>query len=168
MKRLSDVAAWPVDFIPAEEGGFIVNFPDLPNGWSQGEPREEALAQAEGLLDEMILRRMVHYEHIPRPPLATARTLLSTLLGHSASYSERIFLPPLQTLASGVAMPADAPEQTLAYAWSESVLVFVEPGDQQVDKRAYLGAQMPAVGIERIDLKFLRSITGQQQRHERS
>ncbi len=29
---MSDAAAWPVDLIPAEEGGFIVNFPDLLNG----------------------------------------------------------------------------------------------------------------------------------------
>jgi hypothetical protein len=35
--------------IPAEEGGFIVDFPDLPNGWSQGENRHEALAEAEDL-----------------------------------------------------------------------------------------------------------------------
>ena len=56
---MSDAAAWPVDLIPAEEGGFIINFPDLPNGWSQGETREEALAQADDLLDEMILGRMV-------------------------------------------------------------------------------------------------------------
>jgi predicted RNase H-like HicB family nuclease len=35
--------------IPAQEGGFIVNFPNLPNGWSQGEDRDEALAQAEDL-----------------------------------------------------------------------------------------------------------------------
>jgi len=52
VKRVSDAAAWPVDLIAAEEGGFIVNFPDLPNGWSQGETRDEALAQAEDLLDE--------------------------------------------------------------------------------------------------------------------
>jgi hypothetical protein len=55
VKRVSDATAWPVDLIPAEEGGFIVNFPDLPNGWSQGETRDEALARAEDLLDEMIL-----------------------------------------------------------------------------------------------------------------
>ena len=35
--------AWPVVLEPASEGGFIVNFPDLPNGWSQGESRDEAL-----------------------------------------------------------------------------------------------------------------------------
>jgi antitoxin HicB len=67
MKRVSDAAAWPVDLIPAEEGGFIVNFPGLPNGWRQGETREEALAQADDLLDEMILGRMAHNEDVLRP-----------------------------------------------------------------------------------------------------
>jgi predicted RNase H-like HicB family nuclease len=75
------------------------NFPDLPNGWRRGETREEALAQAEGLPDEMILGRVAHSEHIPRPPLATARTLLSTLLGHSASHSERL-LAAIRALAA--------------------------------------------------------------------
>jgi predicted RNase H-like HicB family nuclease len=36
-------------FIPAQEGGFIVSLRNLPNGWSQGENRDEALAQAEDL-----------------------------------------------------------------------------------------------------------------------
>ena len=36
-------------FIRAQEGGFIVDFPNLPNGWSQGENRGKALAQAEDL-----------------------------------------------------------------------------------------------------------------------
>ena len=67
MKQISGPAAWPIDLIPAEEGGFIVNFPDLPNGWSQGETRVEALAQAEDLLDEMILGKMAHNEDVPRP-----------------------------------------------------------------------------------------------------
>jgi len=44
----------------------IANFPDLPNGWSQGETRDEALAQAEDLLVEMILGRMAHNEVAPR------------------------------------------------------------------------------------------------------
>jgi hypothetical protein len=55
VKRLSDPAAWPVDLIAAEKGGVITNFPDLPNGLSQSEARDETLAQAEALLDEMIL-----------------------------------------------------------------------------------------------------------------
>jgi antitoxin HicB len=60
-------AGWPVDLIPAEEGGFVVNFPDLPNGWSQGETRDEALAQAADLLGEMILGHMAQNEDIPVP-----------------------------------------------------------------------------------------------------
>jgi len=40
---------------PAEEGGFIVSVPALPGCWSQGETRDEALANireaAEGWLE---------------------------------------------------------------------------------------------------------------------
>jgi predicted RNase H-like HicB family nuclease len=42
-------------FDPGREGGFIVNFPGLAKGWSEGETRDQALAQADDLLDEMIL-----------------------------------------------------------------------------------------------------------------
>jgi antitoxin HicB len=77
VKRVFDPAAWPVDLVPAEEGGFIVNFPDLPNGWSQGETRGEALAQAEDLLDEMILARMAHNEDVPRPSPAKGRPVVA-------------------------------------------------------------------------------------------
>ena len=77
MKRVSSLAAWPVDLIPAEEGGFIVNFPDLPNGWSQGETRDEALAQAEDLLDEMILGSMAHNEDVPAPSPPKGRPVVS-------------------------------------------------------------------------------------------
>ena len=59
--------SWPVDLIAAEEGGFIVNFPDLPNGWSQGETRAEALANAGDLLEEIVLGRMANSEDVPPP-----------------------------------------------------------------------------------------------------
>lgn len=77
MKRVSDPAAWPVDLVAAEEGGFIVNFPDLPNGWSQGETRDEAVARAEDLLDQMILGRMAHNEDVPRPSPAKGRPIVA-------------------------------------------------------------------------------------------
>ena len=77
MKQISGPAAWPIDLIPAEEGGFIVNFPDLPNGWSQGETRDEALAQAEDLLDEMILGKMEHNEDVPRPSPRKGRPVVA-------------------------------------------------------------------------------------------
>ena len=68
---------WPVDLIPAEEGGYIVNFPDLSNGWSQGETRARALAQAEDLLEEMILGMMAHNEEVPAPSPAQGHPLVS-------------------------------------------------------------------------------------------
>ena len=77
MNRESDPVGWPVDLIPAEEGGLIVNFPDLPNGWSQGETAADALAQAADLLDEMILGRMAHNEDIPHPRPATDRPVIT-------------------------------------------------------------------------------------------
>ncbi len=73
MKRASAAAAWPVDLIPAEEGGYIVNFPDLPNGWSQGKDSAEALVQAEDLLEEIVLGRMAHGEAVPAPSTARGR-----------------------------------------------------------------------------------------------
>jgi antitoxin HicB len=38
--------AWPVQLDPAEEGGFIVTFPDFGVGVTQGDDRKEALVQA--------------------------------------------------------------------------------------------------------------------------
>src|ERR1700726_2804991 len=83
---MSDRAAWPVDLIPAEEGGFIVNFPDLPNGWSQGETRDEALTQAEDLLDEIILGRMAHNEDVPRPSPSKGRPVVALLALTAAKF----------------------------------------------------------------------------------
>jgi len=77
VKRVADAPARPVDLIPAEEGGVIVNFPDLSNVWSQGETREEALAQPDDLLDEMILGRMAHNEDVPRPSPPKGRRVVA-------------------------------------------------------------------------------------------
>jgi antitoxin HicB len=73
MKRITARSVWPIDLIPAEEGGYIVNFPDLPNGWSQGEDRAGALAQANDLLEEMVLGRMAYGEDVPLPSAANGR-----------------------------------------------------------------------------------------------
>jgi antitoxin HicB len=77
MKRITPASAWPVDLLPAEEGGFIINFPDLPNGWSQAEDRPEALAQAEDLLEEMVLGRMADGEDVPLPRKAAGRPVVA-------------------------------------------------------------------------------------------
>ena len=75
--RQATTAAWPVDLIPAEEGGFIVNFPDLPQGWSQGETQEEALVNAADLLEEMVLGFMAHNDPIAPPSPAGGRPLVA-------------------------------------------------------------------------------------------
>jgi antitoxin HicB len=68
--------AWPVTLDPAEKGGFVVNFPDLPRGWSQGETQEEALAQAEDLLEEMVLGMIAHNEDVPARSPSQGRPLV--------------------------------------------------------------------------------------------
>jgi len=77
MKRVTPASAWPVDLLLAEEGGYIINFPDLPNGWSQAEDRAEALTQAEDLLEEMVLGRMANGEDLPIPKRAAGRPVVA-------------------------------------------------------------------------------------------
>lgn len=76
MARDASSEAWPVSLGPAEEGGFIVKFPDLPTGRSQGENEDEALRQAEDLLEEMVLGAMAHNEDVPQPSAASGRPVV--------------------------------------------------------------------------------------------
>jgi antitoxin HicB len=76
MARDVSSETWPVRQGAAEEGGFIVNFPDLPTGWRQGENEDEALRQAEDLLEEIVLGAMAHKEDLPQPAAAAGRTLV--------------------------------------------------------------------------------------------
>jgi antitoxin HicB len=68
--------AWPVTLDPAEEGGFIVNFPDFPEGWSQGDSRDEALMQAADLLETMVANYMAEDWDLPDPSPACGRPLV--------------------------------------------------------------------------------------------
>jgi antitoxin HicB len=68
--------AWPVKLKPAEEGGFIVNFPDFLEGWSQGDDRAEALAQAADLLETMVANYMAGGWDLPEPSPARGRPLV--------------------------------------------------------------------------------------------
>lgn len=38
--------AYPVNLEPEEDGGFVVSFPDVPEALTEGDTREEALAEA--------------------------------------------------------------------------------------------------------------------------
>src|SRR6516165_10688845 len=76
MARREKPLAWPVILDPAEEGGFVVNFPDFPEGWSQGDSPEEALAQAADLLETMVANYMAEGWDLPDPSRAAGRPLV--------------------------------------------------------------------------------------------
>jgi len=80
MARLEKALAWPVTLDPAEEGGFVVNFLDFPEGWSQGDSREEALAQAADLLETMVANYMAEGWDLPDPSRAAGRPLVNLAL----------------------------------------------------------------------------------------
>ena len=65
--RKSAPFAWPATLDAAAEGGFVVTFPDFPEGFTQAETPEEALAQATDLLETMIANYMAEGGR-SRPP----------------------------------------------------------------------------------------------------
>ncbi len=46
--------AYPVHLEPAEEGGFVVTFPDIPEAVTQGEDETEALVMAQDALETVL------------------------------------------------------------------------------------------------------------------
>ncbi len=58
---------YPAVFTPAEEGGFVVTFPDFPWGGTQGETEAEAREMARDLLTLIIGQYIRKQEDIPRP-----------------------------------------------------------------------------------------------------
>lgn len=49
---------YPAVFTPAEEGGFIITFPDVPEAITQGENIEQCVEEAADALDEAIVGRI--------------------------------------------------------------------------------------------------------------
>ena len=50
MRALPETMRYPVNLIPAEEGGYVVSFPDIPEALTQGDTRHESLEAAQGAL----------------------------------------------------------------------------------------------------------------------
>jgi antitoxin HicB len=69
--------AYPARLDPAEEGGFVVTFPDFAAGVTQGDTREEALAQAADLLETMVANYMAEDWDLPDPSPADGRPLVA-------------------------------------------------------------------------------------------
>jgi antitoxin HicB len=52
---------------PEPEGGFTVTFPEIGFGATYGENWDEALRQAEDMLEEAVLGLIAHGEYVPEP-----------------------------------------------------------------------------------------------------
>ncbi len=66
-KAAHGALAYPALFEPEPEGGFMITFPEAGIGVSYGDTWENALAQAEDLLEEAVLGYMAHNEDVPAP-----------------------------------------------------------------------------------------------------
>ena len=66
MKRFQ----YPVLLTPAEEGGYVVTCRDLPQLITQGEDKQDALAQAADAMDELFATYLIEGMALPEPSTA--------------------------------------------------------------------------------------------------
>ena len=78
--------AWPVTLVPAKKGGFVVNLPDFPEGWSQGDSRDEAIGQATDLLETMVANYMAEGWDLPDPSPPAGRPLAPLVAAKAELY----------------------------------------------------------------------------------
>ena len=64
--------AYPANFTPAEEGGFVITFPDVPEVVTQGDSIEQCVQEATDALEEAIIGRINTGDDIPTPSAAQA------------------------------------------------------------------------------------------------
>ncbi|MGD0294933.1 MAG: type II toxin-antitoxin system HicB family antitoxin [Terracidiphilus sp.] len=58
---------YPANFEPAEEGGFVITFPDIPEAISQGEDVEDAMVHAADVLESALDWYLEDERPIPAP-----------------------------------------------------------------------------------------------------
>ena len=91
--------SWQALFEPAEEGGFVVTFPDLGHGATQGETEAEALEMAADFLVCVIADYIGSGEPLPEPKKRTGKKYRSVPLPALASVKAELYR---DFLASGV------------------------------------------------------------------
>lgn len=97
---------YPAIFIPAEEGGFVVTFRDIPESITQGDDEAEALAEAASGL----LTAMEFYFEDRRPvPLPSAARKGERLVALPLSVSAKVLL--LNQMIAGGVRPSDLARQ---------------------------------------------------------
>ena len=65
--------AYPVHLEPAEEGGFVVTFPDIPEACTQGNDEADALSWAQGALETTLEIYIDRGLHVPHPSSLNGR-----------------------------------------------------------------------------------------------
>jgi antitoxin HicB len=68
--------AYPVHLDAEEDSGYVVSFPDFGVGVTQGDNREEALAQAADLLETIVANYMAEGWELPEPSPSRGRPLV--------------------------------------------------------------------------------------------
>lgn len=68
--------AYPVHLEPAEEGGFVVTFPDIPEAITEGDDEVEALVWALDALQTMLQSYMDDKQRIPYPSPADGQPVV--------------------------------------------------------------------------------------------
>jgi predicted RNase H-like HicB family nuclease len=64
-RRTTEIQSYSVHFIPAEEGGYVVEVPALEGCFSQGETFEEAEANAREAIEAHLESLRAHGDRIP-------------------------------------------------------------------------------------------------------
>jgi antitoxin HicB len=81
--------AYPAKFAPAEEGGFVVTFRDIPEAITQGESVENAQARA---TDALITALDFYFEDRREVPAPSRARRGERLIGLPASVSAKVLL----------------------------------------------------------------------------
>jgi predicted RNase H-like HicB family nuclease len=76
MAERKTARGYPVRLDQEVDGGYVVTLPDIGYGATQGDTLEEALHQAEDLLEEAILGMMANDEDVPSPSPARGRPVV--------------------------------------------------------------------------------------------
>src|SRR5438876_11971536 len=67
---------YPVQLEQEEDGGYVVTPPDIGYGATQGDTLEEALRQAEDMLEEAVIGMIAHNEEVSVPSPAKGRPIV--------------------------------------------------------------------------------------------
>jgi len=119
--------------VPAEDGGFVIDFPDL-GGYSQGDDEEDARSMALDLLRTLVEDRMRRSEAIPAPRKYRGSIYRDIVLPVSESAKVELYIA---MSAKGVSRLALAKRLGLSKREMESLLDLSSPTTLQQIERAY-------------------------------